>query len=95
MSGQSKVAIPVEGVSRVLDYGAVRVHDSHIQGGQRTSLSCRLCGEGLAGLVAPVEAERAGDSGDAVAEGDGADKKGDAASPSGDWGGDRQSALLA
>ncbi len=72
------------GLDWSLDYRAVRVHDSHVSGGVRSSNQCPLCLEGLAGAMAPLQEKSAGYLEDGVAEGDGADEGGGPASPRGD-----------
>ncbi len=84
MQGSGQGGVPSQGELRVLDFGAVRLHQRHIQGGRRTVSECRLCEEGLAGISqvverkpAPVEAK--------VAEDHGGDEEEDASPPLDSW----------
>ncbi len=74
-----------EGISWRLSFKAVRVHNAHLQIGQRTGTNCPVCAEGLGGAMAAIkEVEKPVDS-DEVAEGDGSDKKDDSPPSYSDW----------
>ncbi len=81
MSRQDDKPIQGESEHRVLNFGAVRVHNRHIQGGRQTGRACGVCERELEGFMAlsPV-----GDKTDEVASGDGVDKEGDPALAPGD-----------
>lgn len=86
VSGPDGRLVQSEGGDWRLSLRAVRLHNSHLQSGRRSSKGCPICGAaGLEGALAPVEEERAADSKDEVAAGDGSDEKGDAASSPGSW----------
>ncbi len=80
MSGSSDELIQAQSDDRVLDFGAVRFHNAHLQAGQRKKIGCRICGEGLESAMAVIE-KAAVDPQVAVAEGDGANEE-ENASPS-------------
>ncbi len=68
-----------------LSFGAVRLHNSHISGGQAVSGSCGICQEGLGGALARVEVEEKLIEKDEVDTGSGADEAGNAASSYDAW----------
>lgn len=79
-------AKPVQGSGGewVLNFGQVRVHNSHLQSGSAHRVGCGLCEKGLAGIMEVAEGERSRASEAEVVEGDGADKAKDSASSPGD-----------
>ena len=82
MSGPLDSVVQSESAGRMLSFGAVRVHNLHLQGGRSYRKDCRICGEGLDGAL--EEAAWQPTEGPEVAESDGADEEGDAASSLGD-----------
>jgi len=81
MPRQDDGVVQSEGGDRVLNLGAVRLHNNHIQSGQSTDHGCAVCGEGLEGAMASAGPR---DTRDEVAEGDGADEEEDPALSFGD-----------
>ncbi len=82
MPGSNDKDIQGEGGDRMLNFGAVRVHNNHLQGGRTTGRGCLVCSEGLEGALSPIpEAEDKPE----VVESDGGDEKGDTPPPSDSW----------
>ena len=81
MPGSNDQSIQGPSDHRLLDFGAVRVHNRHLQGGRAESRGCNICSSGLEGVMpeipkAEVKVE--------VAESDGGDAEGNAAPPPSD-----------
>ncbi len=68
-----------------LSFGAVRVHNSHLQGGKSRQQGCGICEKGLGGAMAKIEGEGKSDSEDEVVEGDGVDEKANTSPSYSDW----------
>ncbi len=66
-----------------LSFRTLRTHYRHLQGGQFTAPGCAVCGQGLAGALAPVEAVPAPT--DEVAESRRANAEADTTPPPTDW----------
>ncbi len=79
MQRQEPSEIQSGGVVRLLNAGAVFVHNNHLQSGLRKTRSCGLCTTGLAGAYAAVKEKQPVDKEDGVPKGDGADRDGDPA----------------
>ena len=77
--------ISSEGGDWRLSFRAVRIHNSHLQGGIGVAASCGICEKGLGGAVEKIEVVAKPVKADAVDQSDGTDKKGDTASPYDDW----------
>ncbi len=80
MQRQESEAVQKHGDVRMLDVGAVLVHNNHLQGGFRTSRACGVCSKGLAGAYASLEKTQPVGKPTGVSEGNGKDKEGDAPS---------------
>ena len=78
-------SVQSEGDYRVLNFGAVRIHNGHLQSGKRTTLGCRVCQKGLEGVMeTPARREKPAE----VAPRDGGHEKDDPALAHGsgdDW----------
>ena len=85
MPRQVEGVIQSAGNNRVLALGPVLIHNDHLLSGVREVRHCRVCVEGLGGVMEDIKKGVPLDSAPKVPEGDGADKKGDAPSPPGDW----------
>lgn len=68
-----------------LSFGAVRIHNAHLQGGRGVGANCPVCNEGLGGALAPTPAREKPDTVDEVDKGDGTDKEGDTTPPPDPW----------
>ncbi len=77
MQGPKQDEIQKDSVLRVLDFGAVWVHNNHIQSGFKTARACAMCTKGLDGAYAPFESAKPVGEPVAVSTGDGDDKAGD------------------
>ncbi len=82
MSRSDDVTVQGESGDRVLNLGAVRVHNRHLRSGISSSAACQVCSNGLEGAMETV---RPRDKADEVAPSDGADEKEDPALPLSDW----------
>ena len=82
MPRQDDQFVQGEGDDRRLSFGAVRVHNGHLQSGRRVTAGCIICVEGLEGALAEVTPPKRPAE---VAEGDGADEEEDSALASGGW----------
>ncbi len=85
MQKQNDLVVQGSGQHWMLSFGAVRIHNDHVQGGRRTITGCSVCEEGLGGALAATTRVEKPLDGEKVVEGDGADKEGDAASPPDPW----------
>ncbi len=81
MSGQNDKPIQSTGQHRVLNFGAVRVHNRHLQSGRQTGRGCGVCEGELEGFMALSTGR---DKSDEMAPGDGANEKGDSSLAPGD-----------
>ena len=76
-----KGPVPLASRDGVLRFGAVRIHNAHLQSGKLTRDACGVCSEGLEGAVAaPPKVEEPAKA-DEVAEGGGDHEEGDTSSP--------------
>lgn len=78
--------------ARVLNFGALRIHNVHLQSGRTDSRGCRVCSEGLASVLAKVE--DGGSREPPVAESGGTDEEETAPPPSSDGTSEREDTLL-
>ncbi len=85
MQEKTESTVQGEGGDRRLLFGAVRVHNAHLQGGRTAVVGCGVCSQGLAGAMGQIAQERTGDKPVEVAPRDGADGEGDSASPHSSW----------
>ncbi len=85
MQKQDDKSVQGAGVNWVLSLGAVRVHNDHLQGGQRSSAGCGVCQEGLGGALAPLANRKEPVEDEKVVESGGADKEADAAPSHDPW----------
>lgn len=83
MQGPDEVIVQDARGDGVLRFGAMRVHNLHLQGGVAKAKTCALCARGLESILAKGEGIPAPAT--KVAEGDGGDQEDDTASSSGDW----------
>lgn len=81
MSGSIDKPVSRASGDRVLDFGAVRIHNNHIQSGQTTRTACAVCGQGMEAVFSTPQEVPARDTPDEVVPGDGDDKTGDAPPP--------------
>ncbi len=74
MSRQDDESVQGPGGDRVLNFGAVRVHNGHLQSGRTVTVGCLICSEGLEGALAtpPPPAEEP-----EVVKSNGGDESGD------------------
>ncbi len=77
--------VPAESGERRLNFGAVRLHNSHLQSGLKNKQGCGLCSQGLEGITSPVMEAKRPDPKPEVDQGDGGDAERDPA-PSPDGG---------
>ncbi len=77
MQRQEQDEIQKDGPVRMLNAGAVFVHNNHLQSGFRKASRCPVCSEGLDGAYSPIESSKPVDKPDGVPAGDGVDKAGD------------------
>ncbi len=83
MSRENEVLIPSPSGDRVIAFGAIRFHHSHLQSGRATGRGCGICSEGLGGaLEADAQYQREEPK---VAEGDGGDQEDDPTPPPDSW----------
>ncbi len=76
MSRPDDNSVQSPGRDRVLRFGAVRIHNGHLQSGRQVTNGCPVCTEGLESALAAVAApEREAE----VDKGDGGDEEDDAA----------------
>lgn len=66
-------ALQGEGGDRMLNFGAIRTHNLHLQNGQRVRAGCGGCGEDLEGVLEDVE--ESGKRTDPVVQGGGIDEE--------------------
>ncbi len=85
MQREAEGSVSSEGVEWRLSFRAVRVHNNHIQAGRQQIGGCGVCGQGLAGAMAPVEEVAKPDSKDEVVEGDGVDESARSSPSYSDW----------
>ncbi len=85
MPGEKQSEVQSYSEERSIDYGAVRIHDDHLQSGLRKVKRCRLCSEGLGGFYAPPREAQSVDEKPGVVKSGGADEKEDAALAPVDW----------
>ncbi len=78
MPRSNDVVIQGESSDRMLNFGAVRIHNRHLQEKLPSSISCPVCGEGLEGVMAPLGPRNAPAE---VVEGNGTDEEEDPAFP--------------
>ncbi len=70
---------------RYLSVTSIGVHNNHLQSGVLKTRSCRVCAEGLGGIVAKAAPRLPNPEPEPVVESNGADKKGDPPYAPGDW----------
>ena len=80
MPRQNDVLVQSEGGDRMLSFGAVRVHNGHLQSGRKVVRGCDICTQGLEGAMAP---DATFEEKPEVAESDGGDEEDDPALASG------------
>ncbi len=83
LSGSTAGAVPGSGRDRRLNFRAVRIHNSHLQGGKSQAIGCGVCGKGLEGALPLVEKKQV--PGAEVAQGDGVDQEEHAPPSSSRW----------
>ena len=84
MQGSNDRTVQNPDLGRVLNLGAMRVHNNHLQSGIQTIIGCAVCVKGLEGAMAAVEAKPVDES-VGVDEGDGGDEEGDSSPSSSFW----------
>ncbi len=82
MPRQDDELVQGEGDHRVLHFGAVRVHNNHLQSGRTSSRGCPVCSEGLEGFMPSVPSVEVNPEVDAS---NGGDEERDPTPSSGSW----------
>ncbi len=85
MPRQNDESVQSKGQHRVLNFGAVRFHNGHLQSGDTFTRGCNVCQEGLAGAMEEVEEKPVAAEPAEVAESDGSDEKDDSSLAYGSW----------
>ncbi len=73
--------IQKDGPVRMLNAGAVFVHNRHLQSGFKKAVRCQLCSKGLDGAYETIVETKPVGKGDGVPESNGDDEKGNATRP--------------
>ncbi len=76
----------------MLSLGSMRLHNAHVADGRGVAGECRICSEGMGGVLAPVEAR--GPRGLAVVESSGTDGEGATPSSADSGTSEREDSLL-
>ena len=85
MPEQNDSSIQSQGASWRLSFGAVRVHNSHLQSGRGSAPGCSVCSQGLVGLMAEDAPREKPSDENEVDKSDRTDEKEDSTSPPDPW----------